>query len=142
MIFSTLGTFISTPGVFPTSQVLQQAVNTTPLISQITSGGGAGAIPSGGTLSYSGASINSTSLSPLILGGSSNGGNGDNGYISWKPFFSTGGAGGGSSISGVGGDGGNGEIGSGGGSGGTTAFGSSGGKGGNGGDGLVIIVSF
>jgi len=140
--FLSLGNFISTPGILSSTQLLQQPTNTLPLTSQITSGGAAGAIPSGGTLNFSGGSISSTSLSPLILGGSSDGGNGGNGYTSWKPFFSTGGAGGGSSISGVGGNGGNGGIGSGGGNGGTTAFGSSGGIGGKGGDGLVIIISF
>jgi hypothetical protein len=65
--------------------------------------------------------------------------NGDNGLVSWQPFFMTGGAGGGAQNAGVGGNGGNGGIGCGGGGGGAgTTFG----RGGNGGDGLVMIISW
>lgn len=95
---------------------------------------------------YNGGSFGATTISPRIqggIGGGLIGGNGDDGYTSWKPFFSTGGAGGGNSFTsdGVAGNGGKGGIGSGGGAGGNSNLGISG-KGGDGGDGIVIIVSF
>ena len=69
------------------------------------------------------------------------GGNGSSGFMSWKPFFMTGGAGGSSSngVNEVGGAGGRGGIGCGGGGGGS---GKTGGRGGNGGPGMALIVSW
>jgi len=132
--FVTLSNFISTQGVTqPTSDV-------TPLTSQITCPGSW----QNGQTTAAGGSILATSISPLIQGGSAvivgNGGNGENGIMSWNPFYSLGGAGGGGSTVGVGGKGGDGGIGSGGGSGGAGLLG--GGNGGKGGDGLVVIISF
>jgi hypothetical protein len=133
-VFSTLANFIST--ACRTSDF----TDITPLTSQIVT---AGPYSTGGTTS-NGASILTTSISPLISGGASQvsgkGGKGADGITSWKPFFSTGGAAGGGSQNGAGGDGGDGGIGSGGGGGGegTTV----GGNGGKGGDGLVVIISF
>jgi len=117
------------------------------LSSQIVTEGLAGA-PVNSTLDtpFNGGSFAATAVSPRIQGGTGGGlvgGNGDDGYTSWKPFFSTGGAGGGNSYTagGVAGKGGNGGIGSGGGNGGNANFGTAG-AGGNGGDGIVIIISF
>jgi len=149
--FITLSTFISTIGN-PTPLYVSSIIDITPLTSQITcpgaGGGGVSAtIPS--ITVFNGSSINATSLSPRISGGTSFTGstaatNGADGYTSWKPFFSTGGAGGGCSYSGTSGNGGKGGIGSGGGAGGcsNTTAGGVVGNGGDGGDGLVIIVSF
>ena len=149
--FITLSTFISTIGN-PTPVYTSSIIDITPLTSQITcpgaGGGGVSAtIPS--ITVFNGSSINATSLSPRISGGTSFTGstaatNGADGYTSWKPFFSTGGAGGGCSYSGTSGNGGKGGIGSGGGAGGVsfTNAGGVAGSGGDGGDGLVIIVSF
>jgi hypothetical protein len=143
--FMSLGNFSSTAGV---SGIGQQNVN--PLTSEITTPGADGASSDSITIA-NGYSINSSSISPQIIGGigsnTSPGGNGANGITSWKPFFSTGGAGGGNSVddgtgNGLeGGNGGNGGIGSGGGGAGA-GFANNYGKGGNGGDGLVIIISF
>jgi hypothetical protein len=120
--------------------------NIAPLTSHILTAGCAGAPYNGVATPFDGGGINASSISPLIAGGVGGGlvgGNGADGYTSWKPFFSTGGAGGGNAYTsgGVAGDGGNGGIGSGGGAGGNANFGTSG-KGGNGGDGIVIIISF
>lgn len=117
-----------------------------PLTSHIVTAGCAGAGTNGTVTPLNGGGINASSISPLIsggIGGTTTGGDGANGYTSWKPFFSTGGAGGGNATTsgGVAGNGGNGGIGSGGGAGGNANFGTSG-KGGNGGDGIVIIISF
>jgi len=146
--FLILSNFIGTAGVTAAGSATAQAPNITPLTSQITcpGGGGSAGIPN----ALSGSSILSSSFSPLISGGAgtvdsgSIGGNGADGITSWKPFFSTGGAGGGNSISGSGGNGGNGGIGSGGGGGGGRYLlsGAIGGTGGKGGDGLVVIISF
>lgn len=145
--FLTLSNFIGTAGVTAVGNAGPiQGPDITPLTSQITCPGGTGPGFSNSTLpnSYNGGSILSTSISPLISGGSlsttTNAGNGDNGITSWKPFYSLGGAGGGSTNNGIGGNGGNGGIGSGGGAGGSGTLG--GGRGGKGGDGLVIIISF
>lgn len=123
-----------------------QPANIDPLTSHIVTAGCAGAPYDGTATAFSGGGVNASSISPLIsggIGGTTLGGNGANGYTSWKPFFSTGGAGGGNATTsgGVAGNGGNGGIGSGGGAGGNANFGTSG-KGGNGGDGIVIIISF
>ena len=75
----------------------------------------------------------------LAAGGLGGGGNGNPGVCLWKPFFMTGGSGGGSSNTGKGGDGGKGGIGCGGGGGGA---GVSAGRGGDGGNGLVMIISW
>jgi len=143
--FLTLSNFLAIGGVTAVgSGSIIPPPDITPLTSQITSAGaGGGNIPS-----TNGASILATSISPLIAGGtfttvnSATAGKGGDGITSWKPFFSTGGAGGGTSsgTGGIGGNGGNGGIGSGGGAGGNGT--SSGGTGGKGGDGLVIIISF
>lgn len=134
--FFTLSNFISTAGQ---ASPVYTTANVQPLTSQITSAGG-----TGGWLNPAG-NVLSSNLSPFISGGlnvsasGSNGGDGGNGITSWKPFFSTGGAGGGAAVSGSGGRGGDGGIGSGGGAGGSGLIGGVGGKGG---DGLVIIISF
>jgi len=145
-VFGSLSTFLSTQGVQSALSTLSPT-NITPLTSQITSPGAQGAGYNTTTpAAIDGASILATNLSPLIPGGtgtivaSTNGGNGGDGITSWKPFFSTGGAGGGNSRFGVGGNGGKGGIGSGGGAGG--ASGVTGGTGGNGGDGIVMIIAF
>jgi hypothetical protein len=138
--FLSLANFQSTAGI---SSVVDVPV--TPFTSQIvTPGGGCNS-----TVGLAGSSILASSITPLISGGAGSstgdGGNGQNGFTSWKPFFSLGGAGGGNTTfaGGVGGTGGNGGIGSGGGSGG---YSSSGGlvfsNSGKGGDGLVVIISF
>ena len=139
MIFSSLGNFTSTAGPANSNSDIN------PLTSTIVTQGGAGAFKDSTVPSVTQPrSIFASSLSPLISAGVSSttidGTNGSNGYTSWKPFFSTGGAGGGSSTVGVGGNGGNGGIGSGGGSGGPGQI--VGGDGGKGGDGLVVIISF
>lgn len=143
--FYTLGNFISTAG---RANNTSGSLDIIPLTSQITCPGAAGgrfsSVPS---ISDAG-SILSTTYSPLIpLGISSsasgvNGTNGGDGVTIWKPFFSTGGAGGGASVTASGGRGGDGGIGSGGGGGGAGATLAQGGSGGKGGDGLVIIISF
>jgi len=111
----------------------------TPLSSSITSGGRAG-----GASGVAGSTISSINLglytTPQISGGSSTGGNADNGIWYWKPTFGIGGAGGGGNAGTTGGNGGNGAYGCGGGGGGVGA--TTGGKGGNGGGGLVIIATF
>jgi hypothetical protein len=146
--FYTLSNFISTAGVACTFLSTTPIANINPLTSQITcqgaqGGGGVTSIPT----AKNGGSISGTTYTPLIKGGlgtlspSTNGGNGDNGVTVWKPFLSTGGAGGGNSDLGNGGRGGDGGIGSGGGGGGSCSTGQSG-AGGKGGDGLVIIISF
>jgi hypothetical protein len=142
--FLTLSNFIGTGGVTSAgSTSLATPPNITPFTSQIVTPGGGG----GGVGVNDGASILSTTISPLIAGGltsaSGNAGNGANGITSYKPFYSLGGAGGGNSQSaGNGGRGGGGGIGCGGGGGGGGATGFSGGVGGKGGDGIVIIISF
>jgi hypothetical protein len=145
--FYTLSNFISTAGVTAVGNPSPiQGPNISPLTSQITcpGGNGPGFNNSGTPNSYDGGSILSTSISPLISGGSlsttTNAGNGANGITSLKPFYSLGGAGGGSTNNGIGGNGGNGGIGSGGGAGGSGRLGA--GTGGRGGDGIVIIISF
>ena len=147
--FYTLSNFISTAGIGSTTAGSFVPNNVTPLTSQLTSPGGGGAgINNVSPSAIAGATILSSSISPLIPGGTgtisagSNGGNGADGYTSWKPFFSTGGAGGGNAASGSGGNGGSGGIGSGGGSAGNSATVGPGGGGGKGGDGLVVIISF
>jgi len=148
----SLSNFISTPGVSTTGFVgIPASFNITPLTSQITSPGAPGAgQPADNSGQYNGGSILLSTISPLISGGTGSivsgatAGNGADGITSWKPFFSTGGAGGGSTVntssSGFGGNGGKGGIGSGGGAGGSGR--TNAGNGGKGGDGLVIIVSF
>lgn len=142
-----LTNFISIAGISSTGgDLVTQPPNISPLTSQIVMAGGAGAPYNGTATAFNGAGISATSISPLIaggIGGSTLGGNGADGYTSWKPFFSTGGAGGGNAYTagGVAGNGGNGGIGSGGGCGGISNLGTSG-KGGDGGDGLVIIITF
>ena len=149
--FITLSNFIGTAGVGNGAQGSIQPTNITPFSSQIvTQGGNGGGANTGFTLIGSGSSIVSSSITPLIQGGAtatasgSSGGNGADGITSWKPFYSTGGAGGGVAVSGSAGNGGNGGIGSGGGAGasGNSALGYTGGRGGKGGDGLVVIISF
>jgi hypothetical protein len=146
--FYTLSNFISTAGVACTFSTVRPIDNINPLTSQITCQGaqGAGGVTSTPTAT-NGGSISGTPYTPLIQGGlgtlsaSTNGGDGANGITLWKPFLSTGGAGGGNSDLGNGGRGGNGGIGSGGGGGGCSSSGQSG-AGGKGGDGLVMIISF
>ena len=145
-VFSSLSTFLSVAGDNSTTSTLSPT-NVTPLISQVICSGAQGAGYNTTTpVARNGASINSTNLSPLIPGGtgtiaaSTNGGDGADGITSWKPFFATGGAGGGNSRFGVGGNGGKGGIGCSGGAGG--ASGVTGGRGGDGGDGIVIIIAF
>lgn len=147
--FVTLANFITIAGVTAAGSGISQAPDITPLTSQITCPGAGGS--SGNISALSGGSILSTNYNSTITGGvgtaisGSIGGSGANGITSYKPFFSTGGAGGGNSISGSGGNGGNGGIGSGGGGGGgfnSFLSGTVGGTGGKGGDGLVVIISF
>ena len=147
--FYTLSNFIPIAGIGSITAGGFVPNNVTPLTSQLTCPGGGGAgINNASPSAIAGATILSSSISPLISGGTgtvsagSNGGNGADGFTSWKPFFSTGGAGGGNAASGSGGNGGNGGIGSGGGSAGSAATIGPGGRGGNGGDGLVVIISF
>jgi hypothetical protein len=146
--FYTLSNFISTAGVSCTFLTATPIANINPLTSQITcqgaqGGGGVTSVPT----ARNGGSISQTAYTPLIQGGlgtlsiSTNGGDGADGVTVWKPFLSTGGAGGGNSDLGNGGKGGNGGIGSGGGGGGSCSSGQSG-AGGNGGNGLVVIISF
>ena len=139
MTFATLGNFISTVGP------LLGNVDITPLTSTIITQGTSGGFKDSTTNSViPPKNILATSISPFISGGISStttdGTTGNGGYTSWKPFFSTGGTGGGSSTVGIGGNGGSGGIGSGGGGGGTGQI--AGGTGGKGGDGLVVIISF
>ena len=147
--FLSLSNWISTAGIGSgTYPVAQTGPNTTPLSSQLTSPGAWGSAYSGATC-FNGSSILSTSISPIILGGTastaiSDATNGSNGITSWNPFFSLGGAAGGSSgtnsPNGTGGNGGIGGIGSGGGGGSDGPIAA--GVGGRGGDGLVIIITF
>lgn len=142
MVFSSLGTFMSAAG----ATVDAYGTDVFPFDSSvITPGAYGGVYFTSGQINYPGSNIVETTISPLIEGGaaavgSGNGGRGADGITSWKPFFSLGGAGGGSANLGIGGDGGNGGIGSGGGSGGAGSI--AGGKGGDGGDGLVIMITF
>ena len=147
--FFTLSNFISTAGNTAASAGGLIPLDKIPFTSQIvTSGVGGGSWDLGTATRYNGASILSSSISPLIEGGlaaptsQSNATNGADGITSWKPFYSLGGAGGGSAISGSGGKGGNGGIGSGGGGGGMCATTYTPGSGGKGGDGIVFIISF
>jgi hypothetical protein len=146
--FYTLSNFVSTAGVNCVFLTTRPIANINPLTSQITcpgaqGGGGVTLTP----VAINGGSFSATAYTPLIQGGlgtlsaSTNGGDGDNGVTVWKPFMSTGGAGGGNSDLGNGGKGGDGGIGSGGGGGGSCSSGQSG-AGGRGGDGLVVIISF
>lgn len=117
--------------------------DTTPLTSTIVTGGGMG--NSAGPTSGTAYSILATSYSPLISATSVNAGIPSSGtsFTSLKPFFTTGGCGGGAFYqnTGNGGAGGDGGFGSGGGGGGS-AYNGTGGNGGKGGDGLVIIATF
>jgi len=144
--FLSLGNFLSIAGRNSIAATTP-STNVSPLNAQIVTPGGQGAgynidIPE----ALDGASILESNFSSLVSGGAGtidalvDGGNGEDGITSWKPFFATGGAGGGNSESGVGGNGGKGGIGCGGGSGG--AGGIAGGTGGKGGDGIVIIATF
>lgn len=144
--FYTLSNFISTVGRATT--ITTSSISISPLTSQITcAGANGGWFISSGTLVQP-SDIAETVFSPRIPGGITtnslgvNGTDGGNGVTIWKPFFSTGGAGGGASTTANGGRGGNGGIGSGGGGGGAGATIAQGGSGGRGGDGLVIIISF
>jgi hypothetical protein len=143
--FYTLGNFISRAGRNNTTTGI---LDITPLTSQITCAGAAGGGFTSTPVISDAGSILSTTYSPLIPNGVStsgsgiNGTNGGDGVTIWKPFFSTGGAGGGASVTANGGKGGDGGIGSGGGGGGAGATLAQGGSGGKGGDGLVIIISF
>ncbi len=142
-----LTNFISLGGVDSSGgSITTQPSNIEVLTSQIVTAGCAGAPYNGTATTFNGAGINTSAISPIIaggIGGTTLGGNGADGYTSWKPFFSTGGAGGGNATTsgGVAGNGGNGGIGSGGGAGGNANNGTRG-KGGDGGDGIVIIISF
>ena len=131
--FLSLSNFTSTAGLPPPGSVLN---------GQITgSGTQGGAFTTGATpTATNGTNISGTTFSSPILGGIGGaiGTDGGNGVTVWKPFFSTGGAGGGASHSGTGGRGGDGGIGCGGGAGGGGLIGGAGGKGG---DGLVIIMT-
>jgi len=133
-----LSTFVSIAGI--------QAINlgdTTPLTTTIVTGGGFGS--NAGPTTGATFSILATPFSPLISPTSVISGTPSSGtsFVSLKPFFSTGGVGGGSFYqnSGNGGKGGDGGFGSGGGGGGA-AYNGTGGTGGKGGDGLVIIATF
>lgn len=110
-------------------------------INQVCAGSGGGTVGTNDA-NFAGGNLNaSTSLIPsTISGGAAGGGKGPSGWTSKKPWFSTGGLGGGTNgASGVGGAGGDGAIGSGGGGGGG---GVTGGAGGSGGPGYVLIVSW
>ena len=84
--------------------------------------GGAGGGGSTGT-DFAGGDITGAGLVPTIAGGLANGGHGNSGYSVLKPFFHTGGTGGGTDDNATGGAGGNGGIGCGGGGGGAGATG-------------------
>lgn len=133
-----LGTWVSIAGIQGTN-----LSDTTPLLNTIVSGGGSGS--NAGSVTGTAFSILATSYSPLITTTPVNTGTAIEGvsYTSWKPFFSTGGSGGGSFFRNIGngGVGGAGGFGSGGGGGGA-AYNGTGGGGGKGGDGLVIIYAF
>ena len=100
----------------------------------------------GGTILMSG--ISDTNAITSIPGGLAsttagvNGGDGNPGYFSWKPFIATGGTGGGGSGAAgtVGGNGGDGAYGCGGGGGGPGKVAGFSVRGGNGGSGLIIIT--
>jgi len=131
----SLGNFIAIAG-----QGGGQAAGIAPLGTTITCGGAGGGASSLISLGFS---ISSTSISPGINGGVSGSiVNGDSGILSWKPFYSLGGAGGSGTLNAsLAGNGGDGAMGSGGGGGGTSST-TSAGNGGRGGDGLVIIATF
>lgn len=127
----SLGVFTATAG---------PAGGSTPLVSSITMGGGNGGLNGTPPANYTSINLGTTVTPALNGGNNTTGGNGDNGYWSWKPMYGIGGLGGGYNASGVGGNGGNGAYGCGGGGGGQgTIAGATGGKGG---DGLVIIATF
>ena len=141
-----LSNYTSTLGMSATQGFqTAQPTDLSPLTSQITTSGGAGAPGAAGVSAFNGAGWSATTFSPKINGGIGSqftGGTGDNGITIWKPFFSVGGAGGGSGYDatlGTGGNGGNGGIGSGGGAGGNGVL--KFGNGGNGGDGIVFIIA-
>jgi hypothetical protein len=113
----------------------------------LTGGAGGGAKPAN-SVGTVGANVNLNTLNSYIataisggLGSSTGaGGAGSNGFFNWKPFISTGGAGGGgTSFNAGGGNGGAGAYGCGGGGGGAST-GAPAGTGGKGGDGLIIIT--
>lgn len=127
----SLGVFTATAGT---------AGGVAPLSSTITMGGANGGENGLPAANYASINLGTTVMPALNSGNNTTGGNGDNGYWSWKPMYGTGGMGGGYNASGVGGNGGNGAYGCGGGGAGTGTGGS--GTGGRGGDGLVIIATF
>jgi len=138
-VATTTTTWLSTLGLFFSQAGVNGGTAVTALNSVITCGGG-----NGGNSNTTGSSILAANLStystPIIAGGSTGGGRGQNGYWSWKPTFGLGGAGGGYNASGTGGTGGDAEgFGCGGGGGGGGTSGTS--TGGKGGDGLVIIAT-
>jgi hypothetical protein len=115
----------------------------------ILTGGASGGVKPGNAVGTAGGSIvmstnyNSHALITIAGGAGSStvaGGDGSNGFFNWKPFLSTGGAGGGgtSALGFNGGTGGAGSYGCGGGGGGASR--STAGSGGKGGDGLIIIT--
>jgi len=143
--FANLGTFTfisgqvgSSGGIATTTQ--NGVVVTYGNGSILVSGGGGGASTTAAGTSANGGNITGIGYLPTITGGSGDASlatNGGNGIFSLSPFYSMGGAGGGSSYNGTGGNGGNaGVVGSGGGGGGA---GVTAGSGGDGGGGLVII---
>lgn len=127
----SLGTFIAIAG---------PAGGTAPLATSITMGGANGGSIGVPGPSYASINLGTTVMPPLNSGNNTTGGNGDNGYWSWKPMYGTGGMAGGYNSAGVGGNGGNGAYGCGGGGAGTGTAGF--GVDGSGGDGLVIIATF
>jgi hypothetical protein len=135
----SLGNFISVAGGASVGQV-----DVTPLSGTITSVGTAGGYANSSAGGTSNA-ILATTISPLLQSSAVTSGTAIDGvsFSSLKPFFSTGGCGGGAFTqnTGNGGKGGDGGYGSGGGGGGA-AFNGTGGVGGKGGNGLVIIATF
>lgn len=130
----SLGNFISVAGQQATGAGTTPVGHITPLGSTITTAGGAASGTSTtGSVASPGGDILATSISPLITSGSS-------GIVSWKPFYTLGGAGAPANDGQVGLPGGDGSYGSGGGGG--SAGNTSAGAGGRGGDGLVIIATF
>jgi hypothetical protein len=135
------------------AQTVAANSNTTTTPTSVTyagllTGGGAGGTKPANQAGTAGAGITMTSINSYITttiaGGAGSsvgaGGEGSNGFFSWKPFISTGGAGGGAtSFNAGGGNGGVGAYGCGGGGGGASN-GAPGGTGGKGGDGLIIIA--
>ena len=133
--YLNLSDFISTAGVAGTT-----TGNLSPLASSIVAPGTVA--PTGVS---AGGSFNVLDLGTLttqaVPGGAVGGGNGANGYWSWKPMYGIGGAAGGYNAAGTGGNGGDAiGYGCGGGAGGNGSV--AGGLGGRGGDGLVIIATF